>query len=496
MGFEFQDIPGLDQPPDDGDTPRRGRRARAKSAITKKARRATGKSAADAADTKKGTDKTKAAASKDKEQTAKGAGSPSISFKRDVAPILVDNCIGCHRQGRPGLTRGKLDLTSFAKLMQGTPKEKVVTPGNADESHLVLRIKGEETPRMPQGGNNNGLAEEAIAKIEEWIKAGAKLDAGLDPKTAMDTYASSPDQVRRNKLAKMSSKEREQLVEKAGRDRWKKANPKLNPEILQLGHFALFSTLPKDRTTNLAKAMEGQYANLKRVLGSPATDWVEPVSLYLFNDRRDFVEFARSVENREVEAGVIASSNLAAAEPYVAVVDPQGGKKEQPAGAKRRPRTARGEDKESPPGSDRTLLGLLVENVADATITAQGKSPRWLASGLGAFMSSQVEPRSPYYQKLRQLAHQKYDLGWQTKATDALAETDQVSPDEIRAVGLVVVEFLMSPTYRAAFPAFARGMAAGKEKLDDVLREAYGASREDFLDQSGDWVAQRYGPNQ
>jgi hypothetical protein len=285
-------------------------------------------------------------------------------------------------------------------------------------------------------------------------------------------------------------------VEKAGRDRWKKTNPKLNPEILHLGHFALFSTLPKDRATNIAKTMEGQYANLKRVLGSPATDWVEPVSLYLFNDRKDFVEFARSVENREVEAGVIASSNLATAEPYVAVVDSQGGKKEEPAGARRKPRTARGEDKESPSGSDRTLLGVLVENLVDATVAAQDKSPRWLASGLGAFMAAQVEPRSPYYQRLRQLAHQKYDLGWQTKAVEALAETDQVSAEEIRAVGLVVVEFLMSPSYRAAFPAFTRGMAAGKEKLDDVLREVYGASREDFLAQSGDWVAERYGPNQ
>jgi hypothetical protein len=242
--------------------------------------------------------------------------------------------------------------------------------------------------------------------------------------------------------------------------------------------------------------MEGQYTNLKRILGSPATDWVEPVSLYVFNDRKDLVEFARSVENREIDAGVLASGNLSIAEPYVAVVDPLGGKKEEPAGPRRRTRSARGEDKEAPSGPDRSLLGLLVENLTDATVSSQGKSPRWLASGLGTYMAASLEPRSPYYQKLRQLAHQKYDLGWPTKATEALAETDQVSSEEIRAVGLVVVEFLMSPSFRASFPAFAKGMAGGKEKLDDVLHEVYGATREDFLNQSGDYVAQRYGPNQ
>ena len=170
-----------------------------------------------------------------------------------MAPILVANCVGCHSQGRPGLVRGKLDLTSFAKLMQGTPKEKVIEPGKPDESHIVLRIKGEETPRMPQGGNNNGLAEEAIGKIEQWIKAGARLDAGLDPKVAMASYAASPEQVRRGQIARMSPKDRDRKTEAAGRDRWKKANPKLKPELTPGDHFLLFSNLPKDRAANTVK---------------------------------------------------------------------------------------------------------------------------------------------------------------------------------------------------------------------------------------------------
>jgi len=490
-----QQEPDMQVPDGNGDMPQPGSRARSKSAITKKARRATAKGAADSAEkTKKSAPDAPAAK---KTETAKsGSTAKGISFRNDVAPILVANCVGCHSQGRPGLNRGKLDLTSFAKLMQGTPKEKVIDPEKPDESHLVLRVKGEETPRMPQGGNNNGLSEEAIGKIEQWIKAGARLDAGLDPKAAMETYASSPEQVRRNQLARMGPEDRKQKVEAAGRDRWKQTNPKLTPEITSGEHFVLLSNLPKDRAANAIKVAEAQHNQLKRLLGVPAAEWVEKVSLYVFNDRKDFIEFARTIENREVDASVSSSGRLTVPQPYIAIIDPLKGKKEEPAVFRRRPRVKRGEEKEAPAGPDRTLAGLLAETLGESTVAAQGKSPRWLAYGVGAFLSSQVEPRSPYYQKLRDLAREKYSQGWPSKATEALGEGDQVSAEEIRAVGFAMVEFLMTPEFRGSFPAFAQGMSKGKEKLDDVIKEVYRADREEFLNQSGSWVALRYGQDQ
>ena len=98
---------------------------------------------------------------------------------------------------------------------------------------------------MPQGGNNNGLGESAISMIEQWIKAGALLDAGLDPKAAMETYAAPPEQVRRMQIARMSPKERDQKIEAAGRDRWKKANPKLKPEITPASTSSSSATCPR-----------------------------------------------------------------------------------------------------------------------------------------------------------------------------------------------------------------------------------------------------------
>ena len=115
---------------------------------------------------------------------------------------------------------------------------------------------------------------------------------------------------------------------------------------------------------------------------------------------------------------------------------------------------------------------------------------------MGAYLSSQVDPRSPYYRELRDLARNKYNQGWPSKAAEALGEGDQVSAAEIRAVGFATVEFLMTPEFRASFPAFAQGMSKGKEQLDDVLKEVYHANREAFLTQSGDFVATRYGQEQ
>ena len=74
--------------------------------------------------------------------------------------------------------------------------------GNPDESKLLLRLKGEIEPRMPQGANAK-LSDAAIAKIERWIKEGATLDAGNDPKKPIASYAASADQVRKAEVAKL-----------------------------------------------------------------------------------------------------------------------------------------------------------------------------------------------------------------------------------------------------------------------------------------------------
>lgn len=354
----------------------------------------------------------------------------------------------------------------------------------------------DDAPARGRRGRSRGAAKKARRSTRGASDRGeTAAKHGREAATAKEASA-TPEQIRRNQLAKLSPKEREQRAEAAGLKRWKQANPKLKPEVVTGEHFLFFSTLPRDRATATVKAMEAQYGHLRRLLGSPATDWVEKVGLYVFADRKDFVEFTRSVENREVEANVSSGGSLSVPSPYVVAVDPLGGKKEEPAAARRKARTRRGEEKEAAAGAGRSLLGLLTESLADATLAVQNKTPRWLSQGVGAYMAAHLEPRSPYYQKLREVARDKYNQGWPTRATEALGEASHASAEDVRAVGFAVVECLMSANYRQLFPAFVKGMEAGKEKLDDVVKEVYGATREDFLSITGDWVAERYGRDQ
>ncbi len=274
-------------------------------------------------------------------------------------------------------------------------------------------------------------------------------------------------------------------------ERWKQANPKLKPEIVHGKQFIMFSNLPKDRATATIKQMETQYLHLRR-LGLPPKEWVEKVSLYVFNSKNDFVEFVRTVEGRDLEPEELTSGKFAVAQPYLATVDPAGGKKEE-AAPKRRGRARRTEEIE-PAGSDRSLLGLLTEGLGSGVMAAAGTPPRWLKDGIGLYLASHVEPRSPYYHQLRQTALANFQQGWETKANQALGGGEQTTIGDVRAVGFALVECMMTfETFSRGFSRFLHGMLEGPAKLDDMLKDVYFGTREQFLTITGEWVAAKYG---
>jgi hypothetical protein len=483
-----QDMPVVDPfgqlPGDDGSMPRRLR------AKTAKKKKSSDKSAAKKSDPPAKAKKT-AAASKDSDSMP--GDTTSLKFSQDIAPILVANCTGCHSGDRPGVKRGRLELTSFEKLLKGSAKRKIVVPGKPDESPLVLRIKGEETPRMPQGGQSV-LADSVIVKIEQWVKDGATLDAGIDAKAPMESYAASADQVRKNELAKTPASQRDKKIESVGLERFKQANAKVKPEIVPGEHFIMFSNLPRDRATSTIKALDTQYTHLRRLLGSAAMDWVEKVSVYVFASRNDFVEFVRTVESRDAEADMYTTAKLSIPQPYLALVDPAGGRKEAgPAPKRGKARSKRGDDRAADGATDRSLTGLATESLGSAAVLAAGNAPRWLALGIGTYLAEKVEPRGIYYQQLRRTALANFEQGWQTKVNEALGGAEQITADSLHAVGFALVEAMMKTEMRPRFPAFVNGMLQGGEKLDEMLQKVFEGNREEFIEDTGNWVASQYG---
>ena len=98
---------------------------------------------------------------------------PPVSFLKDVAPILMQNCIACHN---PRKSESKYTMTTFAQLAKGGVMGKGVTltPGDPDGSYLVELCRADGEPRMPY--KQDPLPREKLATLERWVKEGAKYD--------------------------------------------------------------------------------------------------------------------------------------------------------------------------------------------------------------------------------------------------------------------------------------------------------------------------------
>ena len=420
------------------------------------------------------------------------AGDDALSFRRDIAPILVANCVGCHTGTGAGITRGKLSMASFEKLMAGGKRGKDIVPGDPDSSHLVLMIKGEETPKMPPNNGQMSLADAAATKIEAWVKAGARLDAGLAATDPLSKYAASAADLRRAELAKLKPEDRDKVAQAAGLDRWKKATPTV-PDVTPKGHFLGFGNLPGDRMGKLLTTLEPQYALANRLLGSskgPALDPDQKVSVYVFKDRNTFVEFVRSVENQEVEATESARANLGVESPYVAAVDPANGGEEAAPAARKGARKGKKAD-DSAGGPERSLAGLVTEQLVAGAAARAGKPPKWVALGLGAYAASKVEGGSPYYRRLRDETLTNLQIGWPVKATEALG--GNAPAETARAIGFGLFEYIAANVPPAALTAFLKVMLEGQNQLDDAITGCLGVDRQQFLEGSGQWLAERYG---
>ncbi len=87
---------------------------------------------------------------------------------QDLAPLFNRRCVICHNG--PGAPR-KLQLDSYAHLLEGSENGPVVIAGRPEESELIRRVKGMSLPRMPLTGPP-WLSESEISRLEAWIRAG------------------------------------------------------------------------------------------------------------------------------------------------------------------------------------------------------------------------------------------------------------------------------------------------------------------------------------
>lgn len=102
---------------------------------------------------------------------------PALPLRwRDVAPLLRAHCVRCHQpKGLQGPPPEGLRLDSLAALLGG--ERAFVLPGRPEASPLLRAVRGQAERRMPLGGPP-WLADAEVARLERWVREGARDDEG------------------------------------------------------------------------------------------------------------------------------------------------------------------------------------------------------------------------------------------------------------------------------------------------------------------------------
>ncbi|MDY3555607.1 c-type cytochrome domain-containing protein [Gemmata sp. JC717] len=102
-----------------------------------------------------------------------------VSFINDVAPIFKENCFACHDSKKKS---GKYDMTTYEKIRAGGTGGDPIVPGKPDQSEFHALLVTTDQRRMPPRDKGEAVPKGKADLVERWIKEGAKLDAGIDPK--------------------------------------------------------------------------------------------------------------------------------------------------------------------------------------------------------------------------------------------------------------------------------------------------------------------------
>ena len=96
-----------------------------------------------------------------------------VSYRSDIAPILLDSCLACHG---PKKAEGGYRVDTYEELLKAGDSGELPIAASPDQvSELLRRITSEdESERMP--AESEPLAAEQIELVRKWIAAGGKFD--------------------------------------------------------------------------------------------------------------------------------------------------------------------------------------------------------------------------------------------------------------------------------------------------------------------------------
>ncbi len=283
-------------------------------------------------------------------QVKRATGKETVSFARQVAPLLLENCNGCHIDAMQ--TRGGLRMDTVAQLMRGGDSGAVIVPGKPDESLIIQKLRGQSGDRMPAGGRP-AFSEDKIQLISTWIREGATLDEGNadQPLRVLAAQAwakkATPEELSAKRL---------ELATK----NWNLGNPGAEMKTVESEHFVVLGDVSQATLEMVSKASEGVIKEVTTVSRPAGKE--EPfrgrTTIYVFPKRYAYSEFGRMIETRGLPNDWTGHWRFDGVDAYIAMVVTSD---------------------ETPDSLHSRLSGLLTSQA----VAQFGDVPRWVAEGIG-----------------------------------------------------------------------------------------------------------------
>ena len=103
---------------------------------------------------------------------AGAANPPTVSFNRDVRPILSDNCFHCHGFDSSN-RKADLRLDSFEGATATRKEDPAIAPGSLERSGVWKHVSSRDPNlTMPPPNSGKKLKTEQIETLRKWILEG------------------------------------------------------------------------------------------------------------------------------------------------------------------------------------------------------------------------------------------------------------------------------------------------------------------------------------
>lgn len=390
-------------------------------------------------------------------EVADPTGKETVSFASDIAPILVESCVGCHINAMRN--QGGLNMDTLARLFRGGDSGAIVQPGKGETSLLVRKLRGMEGNQMPAGGRPP-LADSQIRLISTWIDEGATIppsqrEMPLEILTRQAWLAAASTQEVSDRRAELAS----QHFRLAGADEGRLAQH--NSE-----HFSVWGEGSPDLLRSVAEQAEAALAETSMVLPagqlkqSPEVFFNGLSSIYVLPRRYDYSEFAKMVEGRSVPPNWQSHWKYDGIQSYVAVV-------------------ASDRDEENDIAS-RLASPIASLAVASRSITV----PRWFAEGLGRVVAAS-EVKQDRSARERTQSELITAIGTMKSGKEFIG--GKLPPERSDLIATAVCQSFLTREKRRGFDTIMRNLADGK-KFDSGFLAGMGVTPVAYFDAWIKWV--------